>query len=495
MARYDCTLIAPDKTRLERALAEAVAAANGRAQAQTLSGPPPEGALRAAEADGPAEGWWQWNGGEGRGRAWESLSLAAVAWWTDRAGRRHVRVVGGRRRFSRPQLNHLFDPQREGWPALALVYPDVGFLAERGGRRSLVAVCACGAFGPPERLGWMGDCCGPCHDRREEGATPAPVWPAGRGATLPGARPEGGWSPFLAFSPDGQRLAASTGGGAVRLWDVRTGKARLTLSGPADGGGQVAEALTCFAFTPDGRGLLSASLHGQVARRDTETGQGQALLRVGGWVHALAVSPGGALLAVSDPASGITGWDLPGCAPRPLAPPAIRPPLVRRLAFSPDGRALAAGYFDGSVRLWDVAGRAAPASLRGPHSEIHSLSYSADGRTLAVGYRPEFTMRGWGQPHPVLLWDTAREIIRLAVAGAQPTNSAALTPDGRWLLTGDDGHRLRVWDTRTGEEALAALWHRSAIGPLAVSPDGQTVASCDQEGTVRLWPWEALRPG
>ncbi len=172
-----------------------------------------------------------------------------------------------------------------------------------------------------------------------------------------------------------------------------------------------------------------------------------------------------------------------------------RPPVVKRLAFSPDGRALAAGYFDGSVRLWDVAGRTALATLAGPRSEIHSLSYSADGRTLAVGYRREITMRGWGPAHPVLLWDTAREVVRLAVAADRPTLSAALTPDGRWLLTGGEDRRLCVWDAQTGAEALAVLWHRSPVSAVAVSPDGRLAASCGQDGTLRLWPWEALRPG
>jgi hypothetical protein len=496
MPDYDRTLIAPGREELERALREAVAAANRRARTQTLAGEPPEGALRAAEAGGPAEGWWQWNGGAGRGRAWQPLSLVGIAWWTDRLGRRHVRVLGRRRKFSRPELNHLLDPEAEGWPALAGVYPDAGFLAERGGQRSLVAVCACGAFGPPPRLGWMGDCCGPCHDRREEGGEPARTCPAGRRATL-----RGGATPlisphFLAFSPDAHTLAVSTGGGTVRLWDVRTGEARLTLTEVSERAGQVAEAITCLAFAPDGRHLWTGSRRGQVTRWDTGTGRRELLVQRRGWVHAVAVSPDGALLAVADAVTGISCWELPGCAPRPplSQPRRGNPQGVERLAFSPDGAALAAGYWDGEVRLWDVTGGAERPGLRGPSTHVHSLSFSADGRTLAVGFRREVTMRGWGPPHPALLWDTARGSVRLAVAGDQPTLAAALTPDGRWLLTGDEGRRLRVWDARTGAEALAVLWHRAMVCAVALAPGGRTVATCGLDGTARLWPWEALRP-
>src|SRR5205814_105083 len=62
-------------------------------------------------------------------------------------------------------------------PALMLVYPDRVLRVDRGGRRAVAVLCACGEHGEPAALGWMGGHCGPCHDRRAAGAAaPSVEW-------------------------------------------------------------------------------------------------------------------------------------------------------------------------------------------------------------------------------------------------------------------------------------------------------------------------------
>ena len=104
------------------------------------------------------------------------LDFVSLAWWTDAVGRRHVRVEGesGREhRGASPPLPNNEDPR----PPLAHVYPDRLFRRQRAGVDVWLAACACGATGLPEALAWMGPCCGPCHDRRQEqdGAHRAPA--------------------------------------------------------------------------------------------------------------------------------------------------------------------------------------------------------------------------------------------------------------------------------------------------------------------------------
>src|SRR5207302_2382916 len=121
-------------------------------------------------------------------------SVVGLAWWTDHVGRKHFRVVGHRAKFNRPHLKNILDPAGQGWPPLALVYPDYLFFKTCRGERVLTAVCACGVFGPPERLAWMGNCCGPCHDGREEGREPERLGPDPRTTALTDSR-----SPYLPY--------------------------------------------------------------------------------------------------------------------------------------------------------------------------------------------------------------------------------------------------------------------------------------------------------
>src|SRR5437867_1547155 len=102
MASCDRVLVGPPRAELERVLREAVTAANRKGHQRLLPWPPDghEGLL--AEAEAAAEGWHQWNGGEGQVRSGESRSIVVLAWWTDLMGRKHYRVVGRRGRFGRP---------------------------------------------------------------------------------------------------------------------------------------------------------------------------------------------------------------------------------------------------------------------------------------------------------------------------------------------------------------------------------------------------------
>src|SRR5262249_58585963 len=108
-------------------------------------------------------------------RSGEGRSAVVLAWWTDRAGRKHHRVVGRHGSFNRPMLENLLLPFGEARPPLWFVYPDHVFLKRHAGQRVAQAICACGAHGTPEELGWMGPSCDSCHDR---GAPPQAATPA-----------------------------------------------------------------------------------------------------------------------------------------------------------------------------------------------------------------------------------------------------------------------------------------------------------------------------
>ena len=110
--------------------------------------------------------------------------------------------------------------------------------------------------------------------------------------------------------------------------------------------------------------------------------------------------------------------------------------------------------------------------VRGGPNEV---VYSPDGKTLAS------TDEGG-----ILLWDlkTGKEPTRLQVL---LLHSLALSPDGKSLATGDQDGTIKLWDVQTGRERAAIKGHRGTIWSVAFSPDGKTLASGSHDKTIKLW--------
>src|SRR5262249_4406110 len=112
--------------------------------------------------------------------------VIGAAWWTDPIGRRHWYIEE-----ALPDEHSRFyrDVRGDGGEALCagphplewLMPPAAGGWRERGGKRELVVVCGCGVAGTPAELAWMGDCCGPCFDQKQDGL-PVPDVPPSRPA-------------------------------------------------------------------------------------------------------------------------------------------------------------------------------------------------------------------------------------------------------------------------------------------------------------------------
>src|SRR5207237_6246439 len=129
-------------------------------------------------------------------------TLLAVAWHTTALGRRLVRVAGRRVEPFKESPDHRFGPPWRQWPPLC--HLDADHIVTRtfaGGEPETIALCDCGAIGPPEKLGWVGGRCGPCHDHFEEQGTPL----AGDG---PAALRTAGQLIAVGFLPSGRSVAA-----------------------------------------------------------------------------------------------------------------------------------------------------------------------------------------------------------------------------------------------------------------------------------------------
>jgi WD40 repeat protein len=156
--------------------------------------------------------------------------------------------------------------------------------------------------------------------------------------------------------------------------------------------------------------------------------------------------------------------------------------FVSGVVISPDGKTLASGSADHTVKLWDVATGRERATFKGHTENVHSVAFSPDGKTLASGSLDE----------TVKLWDvaTGQELNTLpchtsAFIGGP---KIAFSPDGKTLASGGGFSETTVtlWDVGTGRRR-ATLQHTEGITSVVFSPTGRTLASGSWDGTVRLW--------
>ncbi len=160
------------------------------------------------------------------------------------------------------------------------------------------------------------------------------------------------------------------------------------------------------------------------------------------------------------------------------------------VAISPDGKTLATGGLDGTIRLWDVETGKFIKCLLGHNSYVYRLAWSPDGNTLASAGAHDGSCG---------LWDVKTGILRRAIRSPHGVVTyVAWAPNGRQIAfsTGNSGHML-VYDAVRGEFINNDKEREVAIGvgivSLDWSPDGQVVAFVSTSTPVSLWQMSAVR--
>jgi WD40 repeat protein len=150
---------------------------------------------------------------------------------------------------------------------------------------------------------------------------------------------------------------------------------------------------------------------------------------------------------------------------------------VWSVAFSPDGRLLASGSNDKTIKLWEVASGSLVRTLSGHTDWVRSVAFSPDGRLLASGSYDD----------TIKLWEVAsgREV-RTLTGHTGWVWSMAFSPDGRLLASGSNDKTIKLWDVASGREVRTLTGHTNWVNSVAFSPDGRLLASGSYK-EIRLW--------
>jgi WD40 repeat protein len=315
------------------------------------------------------------------------------------------------------------------------------------------------------------------------------IWDATAGQELAScALPKNEPPTCFAFSPDADRLVAAVAEADTVIFDVKTGKLLQRL--PHFWAARV-------AYAPDGKTV--ASIRGATIRQwDPATGKERFQKFVGhrAEVAAVVLSPNGKLLASGG--ENIRLWDLAGGRQvRQIAAPGTA------LSFSPDGKLLAlVGRGSRTVHAWDPATGQEVFKLDGPRL-LRAVAFSPDGKTLATG----------DEQATIRLWDVAtrRQLHEMDMKSGAESLSLAFSPDGKNLacagawneggipkgitinlqrrvtITGKEGFLLLLWDVATGQEVRRLAGPKASIRAVAYAPDGKTLAASSRDGRVVLW--------
>jgi len=294
----------------------------------------------------------------------------------------------------------------------------------------------------------------------------------------------------VSFSPDGKLMAwgGNFSNTTVKFWDIATNRRVDT-----------AKSQRVLAVSPDGERMVTADDTDKIAElRDVATGKKvQTLKKYETVFSAAAFSPDGKTVALAgiqeiDKGCG-TDIDIWNIATKQIKQMGFYNMSVHEFAFSPDGKILAAAehqdsrwnYGEGTI-LFDTKTGEKIRTLQGPRQKneeispgiLHSVAFSPNGKTVAAG----------GNGNIVELWNaTTGRMIHILEGHEKKVTFVVFSHDGKTIVSASEDATLKIWDVATGKVLYTLKGHVGPVRAVAYSHDGARVVSGGDDGTLHIW--------
>lgn len=196
----------------------------------------------------------------------------------------------------------------------------------------------------------------------------------------------------------------------------------------------------------------------------------------GSSINSVAFSPNGKFVASGSKDNTVKLWDVE--SGKPIWTFQGHKDEVWSINFSPDGNYIASGSADKTIKIWKIKEKKEIATFYGHNSGVSSIAYSTDGKYIVSG-------SGNGV---IILWEAKNGKQSWRVTGhTDSVTSVSFSHDGRFIVSGSVDKSIKLWDSNSGRLLKTFLGHKNYITSVGFTIDDRFIVSGSYDKTVKLW--------